>query len=276
MKKAFHLVLVILFSYLLLNSHLLKAETLTFGIVPQQSAKKLAKLWTPICHYLSEKTGVTIQFSTAKDIPTFEKRLLEGQYDIAYMNPYHYTVFHQKPGYQAIARQLNKKIKGIIVVKKDSSVRSLDELNGEKLAFPSPAAFAASVLPRAKIKSDGMDITPVYVSSHDSVYLNVAKGLFPAGGGVLRTLNNTNPNIKNQLRILWTTPGYTSHAIATKPGLDANIVSKVHQALIDMNSDPRAKPLLEAIKFKGMQSAKNSDWDDVRALNITLLDHLLK
>ena len=32
------------------------ADTLTFGIVPQQSAAKLAKFWTPIFNYLSDKT----------------------------------------------------------------------------------------------------------------------------------------------------------------------------------------------------------------------------
>ncbi len=252
------------------------AATLTFGIVPQQSAKKLARLWTPICNYLSEKTGTTIQFSTAKDIPTFEKRLLKGQYDIAYMNPYHFTVFNQKPGYQAIANQKDKRIKGIVVVAKDSEITSLSQLNNKSLAFPSPAAFAASVLPRAKMKSDGMEIDPKYVSSHDSVYLNVSKGIFSAGGGVLRTFNNTNPEVKEKLRVLWTTPGYTPHAIASKPNLDAATLEKIKQALIGMNTDPEGKKLLKTINFKGLQAANNSDWDDVRALNITLLDHLLK
>ena len=258
------------------NINLLHAETLTFGIVPQQSAKTLAKLWTPICNYLSEKTGEKIQFSTAKDIPTFEKRVLAGQYDIAYMNPYHYTVFNQKPGYQAMARQKDKKIKGIIVVKKDSKLKSLDELDTKNLAFPSPAAFAASVLPRAKMKADGINITPKYVSSHDSVYLNVSKGLFAAGGGVIRTFNNTNPKVKENLRVLWTTPGYTPHAIASKPGLDQNIIDKLNKALVGMNTDPEGQALLKTIKFKGLLLSKDSDWDDVRSLNITLLDHLLK
>ena len=252
------------------------ATTLTFGIVPQQSAKKLAQLWTPICNYLSEKTDTTITFSTAKDIPTFEKRLLAGQYDIAYMNPYHYTVFHEKPGYQAIAHQKDANIKGIVVVAKDSEITSLSQLNGKSLAFPSPAAFAASVLPRAKMKSDGIEVDPKYVSSHDSVYLNVSKGLFSAGGGVLRTFNNTNPEVKEKLRVLWTTPGYTPHAIATHPAVDEKTRKKIQQALVDMSSDPEGIALLKTINFNGLQAADNSDWDDVRALNITLLDHLIR
>lgn len=252
-----------------------QAQTLTLGIVPQQSAKKLARLWTPICTYLSKKVGHEIRFSTANDIPTFEKRVLEGQYDIAYMNPYHYTVFHERPGYQAIAKQKNKKIKGIIVVPKESELTSLNELDGKTLAFPAPAAFAASVLPRAKMAKDGIDITPQYVSSHDSVYLTVSRNIFTAGGGVQRTLNNTSTEVSEKLRVLWTTPGYTPHAIATHPDLDTTIKNKLQKALIEMNTDPEGQALLKSISFKGMEIADNEDWDDVRDLNITLLEHLL-
>lgn len=251
------------------------AETLTFGIVPQQSAKKLAKLWTPINQYLSEKSGVTIKFATAKNIPTFEQRTLEGEYDIAYMNPYHFTVFNQKPGYEAIAKQRDKRIKGIIVVHKDSPLQSLTELDKQRLAFPSPAAFAASVLPRAKMTQDGIDMTPKYVSSHDSVYLSVSRGLFPAGGGVMRTFNNTAPEVRESLRVLWTTPGYTPHAIAVHPRVSETTRMKLQQAFLDMNTDPEGQALLKTINFKGIEAAQNVDWDDVRALDIKLLSHLL-
>jgi phosphonate transport system substrate-binding protein len=252
------------------------ADSLSFGIVPQQSAKKLARLWTPIFTYLSAKTGEDIRFSTANDIPTFEKRLVAGEYDIAYMNPYHYTVFHQVPGYSAIARQKDKRIKGIMVVRKDSTLNELTELDGQKLAFPSPAAFAASVVPRAQMELKGMEITPKYVSSHDSVYLGVARGFFAAGGGVMRTFNNTNPKIKDQLRVLWTTPTYTPHAIAVHPRVAPSVVEKLKQALLTMNDDPEGRALLKTINFKGVELADNADWDDVRALNITLLNDLLK
>lgn len=252
------------------------AETLTFGIVPQQSAKKLARLWTPITAYLSEKTGKKIIFSTAQDIPTFEKRLLAGEYDIAYMNPYHFTVFNQKPGYSAIAKQRDKLIKGIVVVPKDSAIQSLEELSQSTLSFPSPAAFAASVLPRAKMSQDGINFTPKYVSSHDSVYLTVSRGLFPAGGGVMRTLNNTDPKVRENLRILWTTPGYTSHAIAVHPDFDADLKLKLQTAMVEMESDPQGQQLLKAINFKGVETAEDKDWDDVRALDIQLLQHMLE
>jgi len=94
----------------------------TFAVVPQQSASKLARLWTPILKKVGQEAGVILKFKTAPNIPTFEKRLVNSEYDFAYMNPYHYTAFHKKPGYQAIAKAANKRIKGIVVVRKDSNL----------------------------------------------------------------------------------------------------------------------------------------------------------
>ena len=262
---------VILVASLFLLPSMGAAQSLSFSVVPQQSASKLARLWSPILKYLSEKSGVELQFTTAKNIPTFEKRLAKGEYDFAYMNPYHYTVFSQNPGYLAFARQKDKQIKGIIVVRKDSELSAINQLADQSMAFPSPAAFAATLLPQANLNLQDIPFTPKYVSSHDSVYLNVARGLFPAGGGIVRTFNNTDPKVREQLRILWTTRPYTPHAFAAHPRIRQGEVERVKQALIEMGNDPVGKQLLETIKFKGVQTAGDADWDDVRALNISVL-----
>jgi len=265
---------------LLLSSYCLHAGSLksySFGVVPQQSATQLAKLWTPILKKLSADTGFQIKFETAKNIPTFEARLAESAYDFAYMNPYHFTVFNKNPGYQAIAKRVNQPIKGIIVVKKESNISSLFELKGQQLAFPAPAAFAASVLPRAKLTADKINFTAKYVSSHDSVYLGVSKGIFKAGGGVMRTFNNAPAQVREKLKILWTTNPYTPHAIAAHPKLSNEIIEKLRSALINLNATPEGRQLLTSIKFKnGLEKAENKDWDDVRDLGIDMLNNLVK
>lgn len=249
------------------------AASYTFAVVPQQAAKKLAQLWTPILEHVSKSSGHQLTFATAKNIPTFEARLREGAYDFAYMNPYHYTVFSQSPGYRALAKRKNQKIRGILVAHKDSDIQNLEDLNNQTLAFPSPAAFAATILPQAQLRAAGVEFKAQYVSSHDSVYLTVAKSLFPAGGGVVRTLNNTAENVNNNLRILWQTDAYTPHAIAAHPSIPASVIEDIQTALQTMGNTEKGKQLLNSIKIKnGLEAANDSDWDDVRALDIQLLN----
>jgi len=246
-------------------------EMLSFGVVPQQSASTLARLWTPVLQYLSEHSGLEIQFKTAPNIPTFEKRLAAGDYDFAYMNPYHYVVFHEAPGYRAMAKARDKRIKGIIVARQDRDITRLTELDNSALAFPAPAAFAASILPRSELTARGIEFEPNYVSSHDSVYLAVSKGLYPAGGGVIRTFRNTAPEVRERLRILWTTRGYTPHAIAAHPSVETEQFEKFQQALASMEQSDAGQTLLETLKIKGFEPAIDRDWNDIRDLNINLL-----
>ena len=242
-------------------------KTLIFGIVPQQSATRLAQAWVPMMKHLSEKTGVKITFATAKDIPSFEACLAKGAYDLAYMNPYHFTVFNKADGYRAFARQADKKLKGIIIIPKSSDYQSLEQLNKMEIAFPSPAAFGASVIPRAEMKQRNMNVSPVYVRPHDSVYRSVAAGLFPAGGGVMRTFGNIPQGIRDKLRILYKTDGYTPHAFAAHARISPDIVQKITATMADMNI--QRDPVLKSLGMKAFFIAKDSDWDDVRSLNLT-------
>ncbi|MCK4709178.1 MAG: phosphate/phosphite/phosphonate ABC transporter substrate-binding protein [Gammaproteobacteria bacterium] len=248
-------------------------QVLTFGIVPQQSASKLARLWQPILEHLGKETQLQIHFRTAKNIPAFEERVRRGEYDLSYMNPYHYTVFHEAPGYQAFAMARDKKIKGIMVVRKDSGITDMGELMDRTLAFPAPAAFAASILNRSHLHNKDITFTPRYVSSHDSVYRSIAVGLYPAGGGVIRTLRNVDPKIREQLQILWTSQGYTPHAFAAHPGLDPKLVKRIQDAMTHMEQSEKGRRLLASIKLKGITAAANEEWDDVRGLHIELLDN---
>ena len=242
---------------------------LSFGVVPQQAPSKLLQSWGPLLRLLEERTGYRFAFRTAPDIPTFEQRLAAGEYDFAYMNPYHFTVFNRgDQGYQAVARAKDKLIRGIVVARRDATLQTLTDLEGATIAFPAPAAFAASVLPRAHLRQLGVNFGVQYVSSHDSVYTAVARGLYPAGGGVERTLNAIDPALREQLRILWTTPGYTSHAIAVHPRIAQDTVGAMRQTLTAIADDEAGRAALDGLKIKGFAAAKNDDWDDVRALKL--------
>lgn len=267
---------VFLLCNLVLTGAAVKAETLnySFGIVPQQSADKLARLWGPILRQIGEETGFKVSFKTAPDIPTFEKRLSAGEYDFAYMNPYHYTVFNKTNGYQALTRARDKRIRGIMVVRKDSTIEQMADLDGSTLAFPAPAAFAASILSQSNLKVSGVKFKPKYVSSHDSVYRTVAKGLYPAGGGVIRTLNNVAPEIRDQLRVLWTSQGYTPHAIAVHPRVGKQEAQSLQQAFVKLDQQAEGAALLKGIKIKGFEIAQDSDWDDVRGLELKELSNM--
>ncbi|MBT8154814.1 phosphate/phosphite/phosphonate ABC transporter substrate-binding protein [Epibacterium ulvae] len=243
------------------------SDVLTFGIVPQQSASRLARMWGPLLAELSTRTGVTFRFRTTKDIPSFEACLAAGAYDMAYMNPMHYTIFAEESAYRAVARQSHKRLKGVIVARKGADLDALEVLDGSQIAFPSPGAFGASILTRATLSDRDIAFEPAYVKSHDSVYRAVAAGLMPAGGGVTRTFNAVDPEIRAQLEVVYETEGFTPHAIAVHDGVGATFSTEIQDALMAIAAE---KPeLVKGVGMKGFEAAHDADWDDVRALEMT-------
>ena len=245
---------------------------LTIGIVPQQSASRVAEDWGPLLTELSRRSGVPLVFRTAPSIPAFEERLAKGAYDLAYMNPYHYVVFHKAAGYQAFAKEKDRRLKGILVVRKNSAYQKPADLAGATVVFPAPAAFAASILPQAEFGRLKIAITAKFVASHDSVYRAVASGLQEAGGGIQRTLEASPPEVRDALRVLTETPAYTPHAFAAHPRVPVDSIAKVLAAMVSLAGDEAGRSLLLPLAFKGLTGAQDKEWNDIRGLDLDLLE----
>ncbi|MBA6371553.1 phosphate/phosphite/phosphonate ABC transporter substrate-binding protein [Colwellia sp. BRX8-4] len=253
------------------TAEVVEAKPLVFGIVPQQSAAKLARNWIPLLKLISKNTGIELKFATAPDIPTFEKRLIAGDYDIAYMNPYHYAVLSKEEGFKALVHELGKKIKGILVANKNSEINKIEDLSMQTIAFPAPASFAATLIPKANLAQKNINFQSKYVNSHDAVYRNVAMGRLVAGGGIIRTFNALPERFRKQLKIIWTSDGYTPHAIATHPRVTEDTRQKLLRGFLDIKNSDASVKLLVPLRMKGFTQANDQEWNDVRSLDINLL-----
>lgn len=243
---------------------------LSFGIGPQQSTGELARRWVPVLDYIQRRSGIALHFATGKDIPTYQREVGAGKYDFVYINPYHYTLSHASAGYEAFAQEKDAELVGVLVVARDSPVRSLAELHGKELAFPAPAAITATVLPLREFARQKIAVTPRYVTSHDSVYRAVAHGHYIAGGGEARTFANAKPEVRARLRVLWRTQALPSFVFAAHPRVPLAVRKRVEAAMFAMHTQPEGLRLLQAINFKGIAPAKDADYDRVRRLDINL------
>ncbi len=252
------------FFVLFLGIFCLKAE-IVLGVVPQQSPMKLLKIWKPVVAYLTQATSQEIRFKTEKSIQLFSKKLYSGSYDLAYMSPLHFVLVNTQISYEPLVRS-DKEIHGILVVHKDRSADILKDQN-LKIFFPSPDAFAATVLIQydlaQKFKVD-LDVLQKarFVNSHDSVYRGIARGLGDVGGGIERTFNfKHNARVRDQLKIIHKSKGYATHPFAVRSTLSPEVKEKLRKALLNMPKD-----LLESLNMKAMKKADKSEYRDVELL----------
>jgi len=216
--------------------------------------------WQPILNELEKRTGLAFRLVATPSIPAFEKECLKGAYDFVYLNPYHLLKAHASVGYLPIVRDRSE-FRGILVVRKDSPINSPSELNGKTVAFPSPNALGDSLLMRAELSSlFHVSVAPLYVTSHGSVYLHVAKGLADAGGGVEKTLQEQEGAIRDALKVIYETRPVPSHPVAVHPRVIGPDAEKVRRAFIEMETAPGGRELLAKIPMNHPLSATLDDY----------------
>jgi phosphonate transport system substrate-binding protein len=249
---------------------LVQAENVySVGVVPQFETRKIVEIWQPILDEVSQRSGVKLELKTSSSIPVFESQLTNGEYDFAYMNPYHALRANKKHGYKPLVRDVGRSLFGIIVVKKDNPIQSVSELDGKAVAFPAPNALGAALMPRAEFaRKYNIKVDEVYVKSHSSVYLNVLLGKAAAGGGVQKTLSQQPENVKNQLRILHKTVKVNPHPLAVHPRIYETIQNKVKAAFIGLGDSEKGKNLLKKIPMKKVGAASISDYGSLNEMGL--------
>lgn len=233
-------------------------RVLSVGIVPQQPAWVLAKLWVPVLAAWSRASGVPLQFETASSIAVFEVRARARHYDLIYLNPSDYRRLDRRT-YRVFARPADT-LQGILVVRRSSPWRTLSQLRGSTIAFPAAHAFAASMLPRRALDQAQVRYRVRYVGSHDSVYLGVAEGLFPAGGGITQTLEMLSPGVRARLRVIWRSPQYLPHPFAALNTLSPALVARLRRGLVGLGATPATRALLAPLAIHGFVAARSRDY----------------
>lgn len=258
--------------FILLSSGLFSsahAETvLGFGVVPQFPMERIATDWNPVLQEISKASGLRLELKYYATIPEFEKAFLKGELDIAYLNPYHAIMAKKSAGYIPVIRD-EQRLTGILLVRKDSPVTRLDQLDGATIAFPSPNAFGASLYMRALLTERArIRFTPVYRTTHSNVYRHVLSGQAQAGGAIQQTLDKEAPEVRESLRILYETPAAHSHPIVVHPRVPIKIRQALQQAFLNLAARTELAPLLKEIQIPSPVMASHEDYTALEKLGL--------
>lgn len=90
----------------------------------------------------------------------------------------------------------------------------------------------------------------------------------------MRTLATLDPEIRDQLKVLWTSKPFTSHPLAAHPRVDKDKIRLITDSMLDMENSKEGLALLRPLAWKGIEGSKDERWNDVRRLGLELLSDL--
>lgn len=220
-----------------------RAETYSFGILPQRSAVLTAQYWNPILGYVENKTGVRLELGTRKTSQEYSEAEARGEFDFVYNN-HIFAPSHAAAAYHVIARTAGKPIHSQIVVPHASPLRSLRELGGREIGFPNKNGFTGYAAPMSALIRAGISVKPVFGGNQEGVMAQLRSGTIPAAGVNSRVMQEYAAREDFSYRALWTSEPYFDLPIAAHPRLPATVVKAVRDALVGMAADPEGREIL--------------------------------
>jgi phosphonate transport system substrate-binding protein len=217
----------------------------SFGVLSQRSAVLTAQYWNPILDYVSRKAGVTLLLKITHTAPESNAAIARGDYDFVYSN----TIFLPStsvPGYQVILRPRAEGIAGQIVTLEDSPVKTLADLKGRVMGFPSRAAFVGYAVPMDHLLRQGIAVTPEFGGNQEGIMGQLKTGKVIAAGVNSQVMRSFAAREGVRYRVLWESQFFHNLPISAHPRVKMAVTEAVQQAFANMNSDPEGIAVLES------------------------------
>lgn len=153
------------------NARAQNAAVFQIGVMPNVSARIILTNYRPMREYLAEKLGRTVEIATATDLREFQRRTLEGAYDLVFTAA-NLALVAEEDGKLDVLGGFEPAIPALFVTRKDAPVASLEALRGKALALANPQSLVAlsakATLANAGLRAD-IDYRATWARNEDSL-----------------------------------------------------------------------------------------------------------
>ncbi len=243
---------------------------LVFGFLPILSSERLVERFLPLVNYLSERTGIDIRMETAADFATFIARTQKrNRYAILFTAP-HLFYLAQQRGYRALARVDLEAMRAVIVVPRNSPIRSLQQLRGHSMATTGPLALSTLLirerLAPAGLMNDDAELRWVDTPSHIAALLSAYRGNTDAAAVMQPVFRRVKTDLRHNMRVIASSAGVPHIPLAVAPWLDEVTAQRLRDILLQMHRDAEGRQVLAHLDWPSFVPVGAHDYDRLRSL----------
>jgi phosphate transport system substrate-binding protein len=265
------------------------------GIVPEQDLLVQNRRYRPFAEYLSGK--LENRFSVKlKLFPTYIdvcRSLAKGEINAAFLGSLAYTTVRDhvnvlaRPDYNGVSTY-----RGLIFTRKNSSIKTLEQMRGKRLVLGGKTTTAGYVFPLYYFKKNGIPdyekyfSETIFLGTHEDAILSVLHNRADVGAAkdlIYNIIAKENPIVQTNLTILAESPPVPSNAFVLRKDVsfpcfdchqglksDKNISAQVDiqaaikEYLLTMSQDPAAAEALISIgNANRFLETRDSDYEEL-------------
>ena len=262
-------------------------KPLLIGLVPEQNIFHQLERYEPLAEYLGRKIGVRIELQVlpfyGNLIDNFESLGLDG----AFFGSFSYALAHAKLDLEVLARPEDSTgestYHGVILVRRDSGIRTVRDMKGKRLAFVARATAAGYLFPLIYLHGNGVSRPETYfrevyfTGTHEDMVWDVLNGKTDVGSCKNTTLDrlaSADPRVAREILVLDRSSPFPENGLAMKKGIEASLKEKIKTTLISMDKDPEGQKVLERFGVRRFIETTDGDYETVlkyaRRINLDL------
>ena len=248
-------------------------------LTPSQKPTDLLAAGEEFGRALGALVGTPIRVTVASDYAAVIEALRNRTADLAFVHPAGYVLANREAKAIIVAKnQWHGKttFTSRFYVRKDSGLKTLEDLRGKTMAFVDPASSSGYIYPMVLLIQRGLvrNRDPktffrevVFAGSHDASMRALLNGHVDAIVSFDLAREQYLTDQAERERITWVaeTPPIPEAGIAARAGLDPATFAKVRDALLKIQGPPYAALLKRLYDIDGFEAAEDGEYAPVRA-----------
>ncbi len=160
--------------------------------------------------------------------------------------------------------------RGIFLVRRDSAIHEVADLNGKVVSFPAKTALAAAMLPQYFLQEHGLPIGTYearYVGSQESSIMNAYLGDSAAAATwppPWIAFQKDHPDRAAQLKVAWRTESLPNNGLVARDDFPPALLHKVAAILFSLQQSSDGRALLERLPLSRFEPASEATYQPVR------------
>src|SRR5438874_3667470 len=255
------------------------ADGLHLVLTPSQKPTDLLATGEEFAKVLTKLTDIPVRVTVASDYAAVIEALRNRTADLAFVHPVGYVLASREAKAMIVVRNLwhgKSSFTSRIYVRKESGLKSLEELRGRAMAFIDPASSSGYGYPMVILIGRGLvrNRDPktffrevVFAGSHDAGMRALLNGHVDALASFDMAREQYLRDPAERERIAWVaeTEPIPEAGIAARDGLDPATFARVRAALLRLRGPEYAALLKRIYDIDGFEPAEDREYDPVRA-----------
>jgi phosphonate transport system substrate-binding protein len=271
-------------SALWFNGAQAQTKELNFGFISTESSSNLKNAWQPLLDDMQKSTGLKINAFFATDYAGVIEAMRFDKVQLAWMgNKSAMEAVDRSSGEifaKIVAKDGSEGYYGLIIVNKDSPIRTLDDVMKKHaeltLGFGDPNSTSGTAVPSFYAFGPAhvdpvRDFRRTVRASHETNLLAVVNRQVDVATNNtenMQRFEQTHPEQAKQVREIWRSPLIASDPLVWRKDLDPGTKKLIRDFLLAYGKDAREKAILANVEYSGFRASTDAQLIPIRQIEL--------